>query len=345
MKTERPIFARDTGPLSVGILLMPDSNAFSLAACVDPMRAANRRAGRTLFTWTFLSAEGGPVALTAGFDVATARLPDRTDVDALMIVAGFRLEEQVTPDLLARLRRQAGQLRAMGGIDGGSWFLARAGLLDGHAATTHWEDLESFAARFPAIDVRRDRYVISGPMMTTGGAAPCLDMMLDLIGARHGRELALRVAGAFLYEPLHAPTVPQQAIPAARIARDDPALGGAIAIMEGAVEQPPTIAAIARALGLSQRRLEMLFAERLGTSPGRFFLDLRLDEARRMVTDTRLSVQEIALRAGFSSQMAFARAFRTRFATSATRLRAAGQTGGLTAGQPGGRPARRDPVQ
>ena len=321
MKTEASIFARDPSALSVGILLMADSNAFSLAACVDPMRAANRRAGRTLFDWKFLSPGGGPVALTAGFDVATAPLSDRADFDVLMIVAGFRLEEQATPDLLARLRRLAPRLRALGGVDGGSWFLALAGLLDGRAATTHWEDLETFASRFPAIEVRRDRYVISGPVVTTGGAAPCLDMMLDLIRTRHGAELALRVAGAFLYEPLHAATAPQQAIPAARIARADPALGRAVALMEAQIEQAPPVSTIARALGLSQRRLEMLFAERLGASPGRFFLDLRLDEARRMVTDTRLSMQEIALRTGFSSQMAFARAFRARFGSTATALR------------------------
>ncbi len=327
MKDESPLFAPDRRPLSFGILVMADCNAFSLAACVDPLRAANRRAGRTLFTWAFLSDAGGPVALTAGFDVATAPLTDRAAYDVLMIVAGFRLEAQATPDLLNRLRRLAPQLRALGGVDGGSWFLARAGLLDGHAATTHWEDLETFANRFPAIEVRRDRYVISGRMLTTGGAAPCLDMMLELIRARHGAELALRVAGAFLYEPLHAATVPQQAVSAAQIARGDPALGRAIALMESHLEQPPAIAAIARSIGLSQRRLEMLFAQRLHTSPGRFFLDLRLDEARRMVTDTRLSMQEIALRCGFSSQMAFARAFRARFAGTATALRTNGQQG------------------
>ena len=322
MKRENSLFAPDPRVLSFGILVMTDCNAFSLAACVDPMRAANRRAGRTLFEWRFLSASGGAVALTAGFDVATAALTDRADFDVLMIVAGFRLEQQATSDLLARLRRLAPQVRAMGGVDGGSWFLARAGLLDGHAATTHWEDLETFADRFPAVEARRDRYVISGKMLTTGGAAPCLDMMLELIRARHGTELALRVAGAFLYEPLHAATVPQQAVSAAQIARGDPALGRAIALMEAGLEQPPGIGALARRLGLSQRRLEMLFAQKLGISPGRFFLDLRLDEARRMVTDTRLSMQDIALRCGFSSQMAFARAFRARFATTATALRA-----------------------
>ena len=321
MKNAETIFAAEGAPLSVGILLMAESNAFSLAACVDPMRAANRRAGRKLFDWSFLSDTGGPVPLTAGFAIDTTLLTDRANFDVLMIVAGFRLEEQANPDLLARLRRLAPQLRAMGGVDGGSWFLARASLLDGHAATTHWEDLEKFAARFPAVEVRRDRYVISGRYVTTGGAAPCLDMMLDLIRARHGAELALRVSGAFLYEPTHPATAPQQVVSAARIARNDPALGRAIALMQTRLEHPPPVAQIARNLGLSQRRLEMLFAKKLGTSPGRFFLDLRLDEARRMVSDTQMSMQEIALRCGFSSQMAFSRAYRARFSATPSSLR------------------------
>ena len=145
--------------------------------------------------------------------------------------------------------------------------------------------------------------------------------MLELIRARHGSELALRVAGALLYEPVHGATDPQRAVPAARIARDTPALGRAIALMEARIEDPPPIAAIARDVGLSQRRLEMLFAERLGQSPGRFFLDLRLDEARRMATETALSLREIGLRSGFSSQVTFARAFRARFGATASDIR------------------------
>ncbi|SPH17171.1 HTH-type transcriptional regulator CdhR [Defluviimonas aquaemixtae] len=345
MKPEPPVFAPGPEPLSVAILVMADTNALSLAASVDPMRAANRRAGRTLFTWAYHSADGGPVPLTAGFEIATEPLTDATRADVLMIVAGFRLAEQATPPLLARLRRLAPRLRAMVGIDGGPWFLALAGLLDGHAATVHWEDLESFADRFPAIDVRRDRYVVSGPMVTTGGAAPCLDMMLELIRARHGAELALRVAGAFVYDPLHAAAVPQQAVSAARLARFHPALGRAVQLMEDAIEDPPAVAAIAQRLGLSQRRLEMLFADRIGVSPGRFFLDLRLDEARRMVTDSALPLQDVALRTGFSGQAAFARAFRSRFGTTASALRHASR--GLNRASdapyapPRSRPARR----
>lgn len=127
----------------------------------------------------------------------------------------------------------------MAAVDGAAWFLARAGLLNGTRATVHWEDLEAFTADFPAIDVRRDRYVISGDRITTGGAAPSLDFMLDLIRARQGAELALSVAGTLLYDPVHTATAPQRTMSAARIARADPALGRAVALMEAAVEDPP----------------------------------------------------------------------------------------------------------
>lgn len=330
MSTLPTIFQPDPDPLRVGVLVMADCNALALASCVDPMRAANRRAGRTLYTWQFFSDQGGAVPITAGFSVPTAPLPDRADVDALMIVAGFRLFEQATPGLLGRLRRLASQVRAMVAIDGGAWFPALAGLLDGLEATVHWEDLETFASRFPQVRVLRDRYVVSGRMITTGGAGPCLDMMIALIRARQGPELAFRVASAFVYEPLLTATSPQQAIPVASLMRQDPALGRAIGLMEAHIEHPMTIAEVARQVGISVRRLEMLFQRRLGLSPGRFFLDLRLDEARRMVGDTDLPLQEIALRCGFSGQPAFSRAFRGRFGVTATSLRQAG--GGTAVG-------------
>lgn len=317
------LFAPSPDPLALTLLVLPETSLMTLAATVDPMRAANRVAGREVYRWEIVSLDGMAPATSCGLAVPVdgALVPARRR-DMLVVLAAFNVLAHATKPVLRAVRTGARHAGMVGGLEAGAWVLGLAGLLDGRAATTHWEDLELFTSRFPAIEVRRDRYVISGRMMTTGGAAPCLDMMLDLIRARHGAELALRVAGAFLYEPLHAPTVPQQALSAGRIGRGDPALGRAIAMMEAAIEQPPSVAEIAAELGLSQRRLEMLFAEKLGTSPGRFFLDLRLDEARRMVTDTRLSMQEIALRTGFSSQMAFARAFRSRFGATASASRA-----------------------
>lgn len=321
MKSEETLFRPEPAPLTVGVLILPDSNMLSLAACVDPLRAANRKAGRTAFHWRLLSPQGGPVRLTSGVEIATEVFDPRPDYAALLLVAGFRLTEQATPALLKNLRNAAPRLRAMGGVDGGSWLLARSGLLDGFTATTHWEDLEEFADAFPAINVVRDRFTISGKFFTSGGAVPTIDLMLHLIGSRLGAKLAESVAGALIYDPVLAPSAPQRPVSIARIERTSPKLAKVVDLMTRHIDEAPGVAKLARAAGLSQRGLEMLFQKQLGQSPGAFFLNLRLQESRRLALDTALSAQDIALRCGFSSQAVFARAFKREFGLPVTGLR------------------------
>ncbi len=308
-------------PFRIGLLVLPDCNLLSMASALDPFRAANRRAGKTLYDWQVLSPQGGMLPLTCGLEIRTDPLPLHADMDLLVMVAGFRLDANATPALRAWLR----QLRGLGisycGVDGGPWVLARAGLLNGHRATTHWEDLEAFSNAFPDVDPLPDRFVIDGPALTTGGAAPCLDLMLHLIRAHHGADLAGQVANALLYDPADRPT-PQRLVPQARLAAVAPPVARAVAIMEDRLEEPPAISEIAREVGMSARRLEMLFRQHLETGPGTFFLRLRLNEARRLALDTGLTVQEIAVRTGFSGPSTLARAFKNGFGQSISDLRA-----------------------
>ena len=320
MKTAN-IFTPDPAPLTIGVLVLDQSNTLSLAAVLDPMRAANRRAGAELFRWHLLVPEGADVTLTSGLPVPGRALRDAPDLDALFVVAGFFLEEQSTPALLAGLRTVAGRVQSLAGVDGGPWVLARAGLLNGHKATTHWEDLERFAQRFAEVDVQRDRYVIDGRVATSGGASPTLDMMLHLLRARHGEALAMRVAGAFIYDPVHAGDAPQSLASPARLRTRAPKVARAIQIMESHLDTPPATAQIAAQVGLSPRSLETRFRAALGTTPGAFFLHLRLAEARRLAEDTAQPVAQIALACGFASQAAFARAFKQAHGLSVSALR------------------------
>ena len=322
MKYEENIFVRDRNLLSIGILVLPDSNMLSLASCIDPLRAANRRMGRRIFHWKLLSPEGGEIRLTSDIGIATQPLHSRPDYDALILVAGFNLTKITTPDLLRRLRQLAPQLRAVGGVDGGGWVLARSGLLNGQTATTHWEDLEEFDEVFPAVNVVRDRFTISGKFFTTGGAAPTIDMMLHLIRARHGVGLSEAVASAFIYDPVQDPSSPQAPVSTARLQKTAPKVARAMEVMSVNLEDPHSIAEIARQLGISTRGLELLFQKEIGRPPGAVFLSLRLQEARRLALDTPHSVQAIALRSGFASQAVFARAFRREFGQSVRELRA-----------------------
>jgi transcriptional regulator GlxA family with amidase domain len=309
------IFAPSPHPLTLAALVLPQASILEVASVLDPLRSANRHLGTDSFRWRVVSPDGGPVPLTCGIELpSSGPLEAAGGADALVVIAGFRQAEVATRPLIRSLRRMARHFRAIGGIDAGSWVLARAGLLDGHRATVHWEDLEDLAAAHPQVEVLPDRYVISGPRFTAGGAAPAADLMLHLIGARHGPALALQVAASFITTTRDG-AEPQIAA-AAPGSRLDPRVAAAIARMEALLDAPEPASATARAVGLSPRRLEGLFRAELGTSPAQHALDLRLQAARRMLTDTRHPVGEVALRTGFSSPAAFARAFRRRFATS-----------------------------
>lgn len=307
------------GPLDCAVLVLDACNTLSLAAAVDPMRAANRQAGHALFRWRFVTATGAAATLTSGLQVPGAALARLDRCDLLIVVAGFDLASQDTPALRSGLRRLARRGAALAGIDGGPWLLAEAGLLDGYAATTHWEDLERFATRFPAVDVLNARFHIDRSRLTCGGALPAIDMMLHLIGQRHGAQLAARVAGAFIHDSPAAPSRAQSHTTGD--ARHNRLTARASALMEQNLEMPLSIAAIAARCGTGTRSLQLQFRERLGLSPQAHYLALRLAEARRLVTDTDMALMDVALATGFASQSSFARAFRAAFGRSARMLR------------------------
>ncbi len=323
-KSETPtIFASSPDALRLTMLVFSGASIMCVASAIDPLRAANRIAGRTVFDWTLVSADGEPPVTTSGLPVAVSgRFDPAARTDVLVAIGGFGTRYETASPLVSGFRRAAKSARAVGGVEAGAWLLARAGLLDGRAATTHWEDLEDFAASFPNADVRPDRYVIDGPVFTTGGASPTFDLMLHLVRSRLGMAVALDVASVFIYDQARAATDAQPLVSLGRLDGYDPRLAQAIRLMEAHVDRPLTVAAIARRVGLSARALELLFARSIGETPGAYYLRLRLNAARRLVLDTAEPMADIAARTGFSSGSSFSRAFKSGFGQPPARMRA-----------------------
>ncbi|MGQ0567574.1 MAG: GlxA family transcriptional regulator [Gemmobacter sp.] len=321
--TENAIFAPATAALTMALLVLPQASILEVASALDPLRSANRHLGHEAYRWRIVTPDGTPAPLTCGLSLPSdGPLAMAVGADALIVVAGYRLDQAATRPLMGTLRRIAPRFALVGGIDTGPWVLARAGLLDGYRATVHWEDLEDMATRHPRIDVVPDRFVIDRNRVTIGGAGPAADFMLHLIRARHGAPLARQVANSFLTlarpgsDPQIAPPIPDPAL--------DPRLARAVARMEAQIDAPEPVAQTAAAVGLSARRLETLFRQALGTTPGAYALSLRLQAARRMLTDTRHPLAEVALRTGFSSPSTLSRAFRAAFATAPGTIRRQG---------------------
>jgi AraC family transcriptional regulator, glycine betaine-responsive activator len=322
-KSERlSIFQPERSPLSVTFLVLPGSSIMCVASAIDPLRAANRVSGETVFDWKIVSIGGAPPSTTSGLPVAVSGAFDpsaRPDVFA--IVGGFGTRDFGSAGLLAGIRRVARAARAYGGIEAGSWLIARAGLLEGRAATTHWEDMEDFTAAFPGTDVRPDRYVIDGPAFTAGGASPTFDLMLHLVRSRLGMAVALDVASVFIYDQARAATDAQPLVSLGRLDGYDPRLAHAIRLMETHIDRPLTTAAIAHRAGVTPRTLETIFRKSVGETPGAYYLRLRLHAARRLVLDTRLALADVAERCGFSSASVLSRAFSRNFGEAPGRMR------------------------
>jgi transcriptional regulator GlxA family with amidase domain len=308
------IFEPSSEKLRVTLLVLPDSSMMSLASALDPMRAANRNANHRLFDWNLATLNGKTARLTCDLPVEpNIVLDESSSGDVLIVIASFHQQRHAGPSHLRLIRKIAGNYAAVGGIEAGSWILARCGLLHNRAATTHWEDLEDFGNAFPQVKLRADRFVIDGKFFTTGGASPTFDFMLYLIRRRYGYPLAIEVSSVFIYDGVHSATDTQPLVSLGMLENSEPRVAGAIHVMEQHIDELVAIDDIAQRVRLSVRMLEYLFRQTLDMSPAAYYRRLRLQTARRMVVDTRLQLQEVAVRTGFNSLSSFSRGFKNHY--------------------------------
>ncbi|MCP4318956.1 MAG: GlxA family transcriptional regulator [Hyphomicrobiales bacterium] len=300
----------------VGILLFEQFSNHCLANTIEPLRAANSFARRTLYEWRYLTLDGKPVASSSGLAVEPdAALRDEMHGDILFVLPSYGYRQLATPECLAALRAAALRYDVVAGLDAGSWLLAEAGLLQDRRATIHWQELERFAERFPDIDVQRERFIIDGDRITCGGAMAAFDLASELIGLHYGEALRVEVGWLFMHEgtasSMPAPLPMPKTGPVQR----------AVQLMQQHLEGPLPVEEIARRVGQNQRALEQRFKRELGATPRTVYRRMRLLAARRLVDETEIPVGEIALRCGYEDPSAMTRAFRMEFGLTPRAIR------------------------
>jgi transcriptional regulator GlxA family with amidase domain len=312
-------------PTPVGFLLLPDFALMSYAAAAEPLRAANRLAGRALYAWRHISLDGSPVAASNGAMIrADHRIGDDIRLAALFVCAGGNPALFSDRDAERWLRTLARSGVALGGVSGGAYLLARAGLLDGHRCTIHWEHLPAFREEFPHLATERSLYVIDRDRLTCAGGIAALDLMHALIERDHGRDLAAAVSEWFLHTDVRLGSGPQRMTLRARFGVSNAKLLKALGEIERRIEEPPTRAELAAVAGTSLRQLERLFARHLRTTIAAHGLAVRLARAQTLLRQTSLPVLEVAVMCGFASASHFSRAYRRSFGRAPLAERAAG---------------------
>ena len=122
-------------------------------------------------------------------------LADGTTFDLVVVPGGVTTAIEGDPDVLRWLGAAARSARTVASVCTGAFPLARAGLLDGLTATTHWEDLAELRERFPAVRVVDDvRYLDAGRVATSAGVSAGIDLALHLVARETDEQLAVATA-------------------------------------------------------------------------------------------------------------------------------------------------------
>ncbi len=311
-------------------LLLDRFTMLSFASAIEPLRIANRVAGEVLYTWA-LAGETGEAAVCsngASFKLDMG-LEDIQREDTILVCGGIDVQRSATRSVVGWLRREARRGATIGGLCTGAYAVAKAGLLDGKRATIHWENQDGFLEEFEDVKLTKSIFVMDGNRWSTAGGTASLDLMLKVIAADHGEDLANTVADQLIYSTIRTDQDTQRLSIPTRIGVRHPKLSQVIQMMEGNIEDPMSPADLAEEVGMSTRQLERLFRRYLNRSPKRYYMELRLQKARNLLMQTDMSVINVALACGFASPSHFSKCYRSHYNTTPYRERGAQGVSGV----------------
>ena len=303
-------------------LLLDNFTLMSFSIAVDALRLANRHHVAPSYQW-LLAGEGGETATSStGTQVQLdmGLSPLRHD-DVVHVCGGIDVRSATTRAVVNWLRREARKGITIGGLCTGAYAVAKAGLLTDRKCTIHWENRDSFQEEFPDTELLRSVYVVDQNRHSSAGGTASLDLMLKLISDDHGQDAADWIADQMVYSSIRTDRDEQRLSVPGRIGARHPKLSEVIRMMEANIEEPKSPRTMAGDVGMSGRQLERLFRRYMDRSPKRYYMELRLQKARNLLTQTDMSIINVALACGFASPSHFSKCYRLFHGTTPYRTR------------------------
>ena len=303
-------------PLRIGIILVPDFTMLAFAALVDTLRLAgdDRDRSRPIHcAWQVMSLDGRPVRSSSGVVVeAASALADPAAFDYVAVVGGILHGHHDASPLYPYLVSCVARRVPLIGLCTGSFHLARAGLMEGRRACVTWLHLAEFRAEFPKVEVVADElYVIDRDRVTCAGGTGVIHLASHLVERHLGAGSAAKGLRIMLENGIRDGGSPQPPPPLAELLDiTDERLRRAAALLEQSLSTPPSVAALAAAVGLSQRQLTRLFADEIGCTVVQLRQRMRVERARVMMKDRGRSLTSIAAACGFADAAHFSRVFK-----------------------------------
>ncbi|KJY78342.1 GlxA family transcriptional regulator [Vibrio nigripulchritudo] len=307
----------DDGSITLSFLLIPEFAMIALVAAIEPLRIANRIVGREIFKWELLSESTEPVAasnlltINQSSQISTDNLPKN-----VFVCSSFHPQNYHTQKITRWLKLAFRSGATLGAIDTGCYFLAEAGVLRDRKVTLHWEAIPAFSEDYPSAKISYELFEIDGNLMTCAGGTSSIDMMLFIIQQQLGRDVALQVCEQFIQSKIRPKSQSQRIDLVSRLNIHHPRLLNVISIMETNIDDPLTAEELAAKTHISVRQLQRLFRANFNKTISRYYLELRLERARHLLRETRLSISDVGAACGFNSAPHFATSYKNFFEVS-----------------------------
>ncbi|HUN37802.1 MAG TPA: helix-turn-helix domain-containing protein [Trebonia sp.] len=307
--------ASNPGPPQAVVVVVYDGvTLFELGVACDVF--GDDHGGDRLYSLAICAATAS-VRTDAGFRMQVPHGLDRMAGAQTVIVPPTEQPGQVPEIVLDALRQARSAGARLMSLCSGASILAAAGILDGHAATTHWTECDDLARRYPRVRVDpKVLYVDEGDLLTSAGSAASIDLCLHVVQRDHGAEVATRFARD-LVVPLHRDGGQAQYIdtPLPAPGADD-LFADTIGWLRGHLSQDITVAALAARSAMSARTFARRFVASTGTTPYQWIARERVRLAQRLLETTDLPVEAIARDCGLGSAANLRKHFSRTLATS-----------------------------
>jgi transcriptional regulator GlxA family with amidase domain len=240
-------------------------------------------------------------------------LEDVTDTDILLIpTIGGSIHKVLSQNqaLLPHLVRIS-----QGGCDvasncSGAFLLAKAGLLNGHTATTHWGYASLFASMFPNVDLHINQMITqSGRVHCAGGGVAFHNLCLLLIERYCGRDVSNQVAKAHVIDTHRSN---QSAFTNVRLLKQhqQPHIVKVQEYVEDNYHLALTISELAEMVNMTTRTLNRQFQQWVNMRPIEYVQTIRVEQAKRLLESGHKHIQSLALQVGYEDASSFAKLFK-----------------------------------
>jgi transcriptional regulator GlxA family with amidase domain len=303
-------------PRRIGFLGYDNVTALDFVGPADVFATASDHEGRGCYEVVIISVSGRPFVSDSGitFEPGCA-MKGRLSLDTLIVPGGAGLREPDTGGRVAKwLGTHARSIRRVASVCTGIYGLASTGLLDGRRVTTHWKFAADVARRFPRLKVEPDAlYIKDGPFYTAAGVTSGIDLSLALVQEDLGPQTALAVARMLVVYMKRAGGQEQFSEPLRFQMQSSDRFSELAAWISGHLGGDLSVEALAARSGVCSRHFSRRFKHVFGNTPAAFVENLRLDEARRLLSSDGAQVERVAESVGFGSADSFRRAFERRF--------------------------------